>query len=77
MCYLVAKWFDGVGSVCMRASQGKSLVETMDRLSSQFGHDKLQLVAVSRPSAYGEYAPYSFVNNETEMAEEIAAKYIA
>ncbi|WP_423828174.1 DUF6718 family protein, partial [Slackia isoflavoniconvertens] len=27
--------------------------------------------------AYGEYAPYSFVNNETEMAEEIAAKYIA
>ena len=76
MCYLVAKWFDGAGSVCMRASQGKGLVETMDRLSSQFGHDKLQLVAVSRPSAYGEYAPYSFVNNETEMAEEIAAKYI-
>ena len=73
MCYLVAKWFDGVGSVCMRASQGKGLVETMDRLSSQFGHDKLQLVAVSRPSAYGEYAPYQFVDTEQEFEKNVKA----
>ena len=31
---------------------------------SEVGLKGIQLVTISRPSAYGEYAPYSFIENE-------------
>ena len=31
------------------------------------GYDTIQLVVISRPSAYGEYEPYRFVNTEYEF----------
>ena len=27
----------------------------------------IQLVTISRPTAYGEYAPYTFADNESEF----------
>ena len=30
--------------------------------------NKIQLVTISRPSAYGEYEPYRFVESEVEFA---------
>lgn len=69
MCYLVAKWFDGVGSLAMQAEAGPSLVNMMNRIEGRFGSDDLQLVTITRPSAYGEYAPYTFVSSEDEMID--------
>ena len=37
----------------------------------EVGYDKIQLVTISRPSAYGEYEPYHFVDSEREFAEAV------
>lgn len=33
----------------------------------------IQLVTISRPTAYGEYAPYRFVHSEEEFAAQVMA----
>ena len=33
----------------------------------------IQLVTISRPTAYGEYAPYRFVHSEEEFAAQVLA----
>lgn len=74
MCYLVAKWFDEIGSLAMQTEAGQSLNDMVDRIDSHFGHDRLQLVTISRPSAYGEYEPYTFVSSEQEMVDALQAQ---
>ena len=37
------------------------------------GYEKIQLVTISRPSAYGEYEPYRFVSTEEEF-EKLVVK---
>lgn len=71
MCYLVAKWFDRTGSLAMRTESGPSLVNLMNRIESRFGSDELQLVTITRPSAYGEYEPYTFVDSEDELVDSL------
>ena len=34
---------------------------------------EIQLVTISRPTAYGEYAPYRFVHSEEEFAAQVLA----
>mgnify|MGYP003199314084 CR=1 FL=1 len=41
------------------------------RIDAIFGHDRLQLVTITRPSAYGEYEPYTFVSSEEELIEAL------
>lgn len=36
-------------------------------------NDKIQLVTISRPSAYGEYEPYHFVDTKEEFAKVVEA----
>jgi len=67
MCYLVAKKLDNVGSIALRTTHGKHL----SQFKSEVGYDKIQLVTISRPSAYGEYEPYHFVDSEREFAEAV------
>ena len=68
MCYLIAKNIDDVGCVALKTSHGKQLSEFKKRLIEKIGYEKIQLVTLSRPSAYGEYEPYSFVDTEEEFA---------
>ena len=35
------------------------------------GIDRIQLVTNSRPSAYGEYEPYHFVDTEQEFEQAV------
>lgn len=71
MCYLVAKKIDDVGSVALRTTHGKHLSHFKRKIESEVGYDKIQLVTISRPSAYGEYEPYRFVESEKEFAEAV------
>ena len=71
MCYLVAKKIDDVGSVALRTTHGKHLSLFKRKIESEVGYDKIQLVTISRPSAYGEYEPYRFVESEKEFAEAV------
>ena len=67
MCYLVAKKFGDLGCVALQTKHGPHLVDFETRLMKSVRLDTVQLVVISRPSAYGEYEPYSFVNTEQEF----------
>lgn len=71
MCYLVAKKADGIGSIALQTSHGQHLVDFKKKIIKEIGVDNIQLVTVSRPSAYGEYEPYRFVDTEQEFEENL------
>lgn len=71
MCYLIAKNIDEVGCVALRTTHGKHLSELKRRIEQAVGYEKIQLVTISRPSAYGEYEPYNFVDTEEEFEYEV------
>ena len=67
MCYLVAKNIDEVGCVALKITHGKHLSLLKRTIEEKVGYEKIQLVTISRPSAYGEYEPYEFVDTEEEF----------
>ncbi|WP_026666811.1 DUF6718 family protein [Butyrivibrio sp. AE2005] len=71
MCYLVAKDINKRGCIALKTKHGPALVSLKEELIAQIGLDRIQLVTISRPTAYGEYAPYSFVKTEDEMREAV------
>lgn len=66
MCYLVAKDRDAHGCFALKITHGKHLVELKRELNQAVGYQGVQ-VTISRPIAYGEYAPYHFVDTEQEF----------
>lgn len=71
MCYLVAKWFSKEGSLALNIKPGQDLIDFIDKVEARFGSTDLQLVTISRPSAYGEYEPYEFVDSENELIDKL------
>ena len=71
MCYLIAKHIDAVGCVALKTTHGEHLSKFKRTLEAQIGYEKVQLVTISRPSAYGEYEPYHFVNTKEEFEEKV------
>ena len=67
MCYLIVKHVDKEGCIALRTSHGKHLVELKRRIAAKVGYEKIQLITISRPSAYAEYVPYHIVNTEEEL----------
>lgn len=71
MCYLIAKKFDEVGCIAIQSSHGEHLVQFKKRLLNEVGYEKIQLVTISRPSAYGEYEPYHFLETEQDFEKAV------
>ncbi|MCP1100986.1 hypothetical protein M2454_000205 [Aequitasia blattaphilus] len=71
MCYLIAKRIDDVGSLAMQTEHGQHLVAFKKKLISEIGMKDIQLITISRPSAYGEYEPYRFVDSEQEFEQAV------
>lgn len=67
MCYLVAKDRYAHGCVALKTTHGKHLVEMKRALNAAVGGKGVQLVTISRPTAYGEYAPYRFAKTKQEF----------
>ena len=67
MCYLVAKDRYAHGCFALKTTHGKHLAELKSELDQVVGYKGVQLIVISRPTAYGEYAPYHFVNTEQEF----------
>lgn len=57
MCYVVAKNANKIGSVAIRMKLGKPVVQLKAEMNSRYLNKGIQFVTISRPSAYGEYAP--------------------
>ena len=71
MCYLIAKKFNDVGCLALQTNHGQHLADFKKKLITEIGTDRIQLVTISRPSAFGEYEPYSFVDTEQEFEQEV------
>jgi hypothetical protein len=70
---LVAKDVDSIGCVAMKTTHGEHLADFKSALGEKIGYDKIQLVTISRPSAYGEYEPYHFVETEEDFERSVEA----
>jgi len=71
VCYLIAKKFNSIGCLALQTSHGQHLVDFKRKIINEVGTDKIQLVTISRPSAYGEYEPYQFVDTEQEFEQKV------
>ena len=75
MIYLVAKNKNRRGCYALKTNSGYHITDIKRQLHKEVGSKGIQVVTVSRPTAYGEYAPYNFVHSESEfidMARKLA-----
>lgn len=73
MCYLVAKDTKKHGCYALKTTHGKQLVRMKRELNAIVAHKGIQLVTISRPTAFGEYAPYQFASSEDEFRKKVIA----
>ena len=73
MCYLVAKDTQKRGCLALKTQHGSHLVDLKEKLENVVGYNGIQLVTISRPTAYGEYAPYTFADDEEEFISLVKA----
>jgi len=73
MCYLIAKDVDKHGCYALKTTHGEHLVALKRMLNKVVGEKGVQLVTISRPSAYGEYAPYMFIEREQDFIRVVTA----
>ena len=71
MCYLIAKNKNVHGCIALKTRHGSHLVEMKRRMNQQVALKGIQLVTISRPTAYGEYAPYTFIEDEKEFEKMV------
>lgn len=71
MCYLIAKKFNEQGCIAVKTKYGKGLADFVEELNDKVSEKEIQLVTVSRPSAYGEYDPYEMIGNMEEFRERV------
>lgn len=69
MCYLVAKRRNKTGCIALQTESGEEMAKFADRIQERLGYD-IEIITISRPTAYGEYEPYRFVSSYEEFEKE-------
>ena len=69
MCYLVAKRINKTGCIALQTEPGEEMAKFADRIQERLGYD-IEIITITRPTAYGEYEPYHFVRNYEEFEKE-------
>lgn len=69
MCYLIAKRINNVGCIALQTEPGEVIAKFADTLQEKLGYD-IEIITISRPTAYGEYGPYHFVKTYDEFSEQ-------
>ncbi len=69
MCYLIAKRYNKSGCIALQTEAGEEMAQFADALQEKLGYD-IQIITISRPTAYGEYEPYHFVNSYEEFTKQ-------
>lgn len=73
MCYILAKGTNEHGCVALKTKPGKELGVLKNTLENLVSGKHIQIVTISRPMAYGEYAPYSFVDTKEDLIDKVRA----
>ncbi len=73
MCYLIARDRKKRGCYALNTEHGENLVKFKRHLQESFVKENydIELVTISRPSAYGEYEPYIMIDTENEFEEKV------
>lgn len=69
MCYLLAKRMNKRGCIALQTEPGEEMAKFADRIQEKLGYD-IEIITISRPTAYGEYEPYHFVSSYEEFEKE-------
>ena len=69
MCYLVAKKINKTGCIALQTEPGEEMAKFANRIQERLGYD-IEIITISRPTAYGEYEPYHFVSSYEEFEKE-------
>ena len=69
MCYLSAKRMNKTGCVALQTEPGEEMAKFADEIQERLGYD-IEIITISRPTAYGKYEPYHFVNSYEEFEKE-------
>lgn len=64
------KKFNESGSIALKTVRSKELAYFVDEFQEKIGYD-IQLVTITRPSAYVEYEPYHFVDSYEEFENKV------
>ena len=73
MCYVIAKDMNKQGCIAYKTRLGKGLSDLTRELNQLAPRKGIQIVTISRPTAYGEYAPYSFVEDKEALKKAVQA----
>lgn len=71
MCYLIAKKFGERGCIAIQEKHGIDLANFSGHLDMLVKGKDIQIVVISRPSAYGEYEPYTILPNRSEFEQRV------
>lgn len=69
MCYLFAKRINKTGCIALQTEPGEEMAKFANRIQERLGYD-IEIITISRPTAYGEYEPYHFVSSYEEFEKE-------
>lgn len=69
MCYLIAKRMHKPGCIALQTEPGEDMAKFADEIQERLGYD-IEIITISRPTAYGEYEPYRFVSSYKEFEKE-------
>lgn len=69
MCYLVAKRINKTGCIALQTEPEEDMAKFANRIQERLGYD-IEIITISRPTAYGEYEPYHFVSSYEEFEKE-------
>ena len=73
MCYILAKDVNKHGCIALKTEIGNELDSLAKELEKIVEAKSIQIVTISRPTAFGEYSPYSFVDTKEELIEAVMA----
>ena len=73
MCYVIANERYAHGSTAFVTVHGIHLADLIRSLNEALGNTGAESMTISRPEAYGEYAPYHFVQTEDEFVAQVLA----
>jgi len=73
MCYILVKDYDKHdGCVALETETGDKLVKLkseLEKITRTVKEKNIEVVIISKPEMYGEYAPYSFVKTPKELID--------
>lgn len=63
MSYVVVKDFNKQGCICYKCTNKRDLPALPTLLNAHVDISRIQVVVLSNPKVYGEYAPYTFIDD--------------